>query len=498
MEYFYSDKFIDSALIIIFVGAIILFFDHILKKYFSKNKDGKDSLANNVWRAIKIFLIILLVLVVLDINGVRMGRYFAGLGIASALIGFALQDPIKDIISGISILLENKFKVGDVVIFGGEIGKVTSFNLKTTTIFMINDERTEIICNGEIKKIARAGDWIDIDVPIGYDVDLELSRSLCREAAKRIERLRYVYSCDFLNTQNLAESWIEYKLRIHCLPEKRPTVRRNSLAVVQDVFYENGMEFPLSIKVLYAGEGFAESSKILPHAVKNIRKSADLPQRKKPDYELGRGADKSKICKIDGSREAINRAINEAERYASSENLGRKMKTRIRLLSEEIVSMTHILTEIENGEFYIQREDCDYEICFEAEAGVSKAAHEKLIAVSTSGTNEAYEGVSGLIRKAVDTMILQNRADKFSTKKPEENNAMNMSIVDDENDVLRWSFNHYKNSSIQVSSENEDSTQDILPEAINMSILSQFSDDIKIAVRTNHIDIRILVKNIEE
>ncbi|MDO4187651.1 MAG: mechanosensitive ion channel [Lachnospiraceae bacterium] len=506
LSYFVSAKFFETVIVII-IASLLISGSNAIDRNYLKSKSGNTrwyKSAKIIFDLINSIIVIVLILAILSINGVDVRKYIASLGVIGIILSYALQDLVKDIIMGLSIMFEGYYKIGDVIEIDGKAGKVVSFNVKTTKLFMLDTETTMSICNRHISQVGICSDWIDIAVPIGYDVDLQYARQLCRECARRIERLRHVYSCDFLNTQELAESWVEYKLRIHCLADKKPSVRRNAQAVVQDVFYEKNQEFPLSIKVLYNME---PSTNEKPH--KEIVEQEGVvvyesTAHRKRDYELGRGAAKSKEMKYSGSSEDINMAVSEAERYAISENLDNGMKLRIRLLSEELLSLVGGIPEMKSGVFFVEREGSDYEICFDADGKINRKTRDSLVGVSSTNTNEAYVGVSGMIIRAIDSMLLMSSNDKKGYNKAFMN-TMEQSIGKADDDY-RWSYNIYKEKEqeslaviemdSQADIENQNSS--IEKDDIVKSVLTNLADDIRISVRTNHVSIRILVKNEEE
>lgn len=500
LKYFTSAAFFESIIVILF-GVIIIGITNALDKRYLKSKAGNGKWyrsAKMMFDFINTVIILILVLLVLSINGVNVAKYVTSLGVVGIIASFALQDLLKDVVMGLSIMFEGYFKVGDVVEYNGEEAKVVSFNIKTTKLFMIGTETTMSICNRNITQIGTASDWVDILIPISYEVDLYVARGLCREAAKRIERLRNVYSCDFLNTQELADSCINYKLRIHCLPDKKPSVRRNANAVIQDVFYERGQSFPYNVLVIQNMEP-TEKKKIEALKVSTVQDGKDVvvynssSHKKRVDYELGRGAAKSKTITFDGSEKAVNAAIQEAERYSGSENLGKAMKLRIRLLSEELISMMRGLPNMKNGQFHIRRDGSDYEICFEADAKINKETRNSLVGVSSSNLNEAYTGIGGMVTQAIDSMMLMSINDKNGVSKASMN-AMEESIGKADDDY-KWSYNIYKEKEMQSQLEDDNSVN---PEELGKSVLTKMSDDIRISVRTKHVSIRVLVKNDED
>ena len=506
VAYFTSARFIESLMVIL-VGIGIIVSSRVLDKRHLKSKSSNSrwyKSAKRLFDFINAMITLILFFAILAINGVDVRKYIASFGIAGITLSFALQDLLKDVTMGLTIMFEGYFKVGDIVEYNGQLGKVVFFSVKTTKLFMLDNETTMAICNRDISQIGISSDWIDVDIPIGYDVDLHYARSLCRECAGRIERLRYVYSCDFMNTQELAESWIEYKLRVHCLSEKKPVVRRNALAVIQDVFYERGQEFPLSIKVLYNVDPDINRRNIQNQRI--IEKDGTVvyesTAHKKRDYELGRGAAKSKVMPYSGSDEDIEIAVAEAERYAISENLDNKMKLRIRLLSEELLSLVKGIPNMSKGNFFVEREEFDYEICFEADGKINRKIRDELIEVSSNNTNEAYSGISGMIGQAIDSMLLMSNDDKKGLYKASMS-TMEESIGKADDDY-RWSYNVYKEKELQAIAERQIESDEFGNEVVVKegelvkSVLTKLADDIKISVRTNHVNIRVLVKNEED
>ena len=81
---------------------------------------------------IRYVLIVIDVLVVFRIFGINITSMLAGVGIIGIILGFAVQDALKDIIKGIDIIADNYYQVGDVIKYNGIVGKVISIGLKTT------------------------------------------------------------------------------------------------------------------------------------------------------------------------------------------------------------------------------------------------------------------------------------------------------------------------------------------------------------------------------
>ena len=77
-------------------------------------------------------LAILTILTILQIFGVNVTSMLAGVGIASIVVGFALQDALKDIIRGFEIVSDSYYEIGDLIKYGDNVGQVLSVTLRTT------------------------------------------------------------------------------------------------------------------------------------------------------------------------------------------------------------------------------------------------------------------------------------------------------------------------------------------------------------------------------
>ena len=494
-QYFTSGQFIET-LFVFFIGIAILIGTTALDDKILKSKSANAKWYKSAKMIIdfaKYVVMLLLFLAILSINGINVEKYMASLGIMGVVLTFALQDLLKDITMGLSIMFEGYFKVGDMVVYNGELAKVVSFTIKTTKLMMDADGSIRSVGNRNISDISVASDFIDILVPVGYDVDVHFARSLCRECTKRIERLRYVYSCEFLNTQELAESWVEYKLRIHCLPEKKTPVRRNAIAVVQDVFYEHEQGFPYSVKIFYDGDK-AQAALALekPERVRYQEKVAGSQSeqlRRKLDYELGKGADKSKECRFDGTSQELDKAIAEADRYTRSENLGKAMRLRIRLLTEELLTLVSGIEQMKIGTFYIERDGGDYDICYEAVTHLNRETKELL----NDMTGDKKTGFGAMISNAISSMAEMSNNDRKGISS-ENVSAMSESIGKDSGNY-KWSYNIFREKEIESAEESGETSAYINEDEIGKSMITRLSDDIRITMKSNKVSMRILVKS---
>ena len=147
--------------ILFFLGKIILNF--IVKHFIKLADDGNDNhtskkekRAKTLGHIIKsignvgIYSVILFM--VLNLSGVNIGPILASAGIAGLAIGFGAQSLVKDLVSGLFILIEDQYGVGDKVKIGNFEGVVIKISMRST-VLMDNEKNTHYVSNGLIKNV---------------------------------------------------------------------------------------------------------------------------------------------------------------------------------------------------------------------------------------------------------------------------------------------------------------------------------------------------------
>lgn len=132
---------------------------------------------------------IFLVLGELEIN---LAPLIASAGIAGIALGFGAQSVVKDFLSGIFIILEDHYGVGDIVDTGHATGKVEEISLRTTRL---RDQAGTlwIVPNGEIQRVGNTSQlWSNavIDVEVAYDTDLDYAIQTIKDVLDQIWRER--------------------------------------------------------------------------------------------------------------------------------------------------------------------------------------------------------------------------------------------------------------------------------------------------------------------
>ena len=191
------------SILIILIATIIIarMADRLLKKHiphiFEASKMDKefDQTSHALTRrlivaAIYIIGILMIVLQIPALNRVAVAM-LAGAGVAGIAIGFAAQDSLSNIISGILLAVFKPIRIGDYVDFKGEYGHIEDLTLRHT-IICTWDLRRIIVPNSQI-----SGDYIvnwsigspeaiwPVDFGIAYTSDIDKARNIIIEETKR-------------------------------------------------------------------------------------------------------------------------------------------------------------------------------------------------------------------------------------------------------------------------------------------------------------------------
>jgi len=99
-----------------------------------------------------VIIYIVILLMTLNLFGINIGPILAGAGIIGLAVGFGAQSLVKDFVSGLFILLENQYSVGDKVKIGAFEGRVLKITMRST-VLRDEQENTFYISNGLIKDV---------------------------------------------------------------------------------------------------------------------------------------------------------------------------------------------------------------------------------------------------------------------------------------------------------------------------------------------------------
>jgi len=243
------------APICIIIGALILYtiisklIRKILKIKINKvNNRKQETIVNLIINFVRYTIIIIAILMILEVYGIDTKSLVASIGIIGLVFGLALQDMIKDLVAGVTLVFENAYNVGDVVTINGFKGEVIDLGVKTTKVKSFNGD-VKVINNGLINEIinhSTVDSLAIVDVSVAYESDLKkvekVLNNLCEKALKEIPEIKDEITV--LGIQELADSGIVFRITAKANCDDFMTVERKLRMLIKIEFDKNNITIP--------------------------------------------------------------------------------------------------------------------------------------------------------------------------------------------------------------------------------------------------------------
>ena len=178
-----------SVVVLIVAKILCAAIKKSLKKLAGKSSKFSLIMAQLVWKLCAAIIWIIAIVAVLGIFGIDLTPVLAGLGITGVVLGFALQESISSLFSGIMIAINTPFRVGDWVDIGDISGTVVSMDLMCVTLSSGDNKKITMnnknvwgntIVNYSYIERRR----LDMTVSVRYTDDLEVAKETIRELLK--------------------------------------------------------------------------------------------------------------------------------------------------------------------------------------------------------------------------------------------------------------------------------------------------------------------------
>jgi len=206
------------------------------------------SVASAVIWTIAVFL-------VLGQVGVNLGPLIAGAGIVGVALGFGSQSLVKDFISGVFILIEDQFGVGDLVDLGEATGTVTAVSLRTTRLRAI-DGTVWHVPNGEIRRVGnKSQHWSRalLDIQVAYGTDIPTARAAIKRVADDLWREQpeiVIEEPEVWGVEQLGPNAIDIRMALKTQPSEQFEVGRQLRERINAAFEAEGIDIPAQQVVL--------------------------------------------------------------------------------------------------------------------------------------------------------------------------------------------------------------------------------------------------------
>lgn len=221
-------------------------------------KKREDTLIRIFTGATQIAFLLVAILMILQEAGVKIGPILAGAGIVGIAVGFGGQYLIKDIITGLFIILENQYRIGDVVNIDTTGGLVEDISLRKTTLRDLNGT-VHHVPHGEVKRVANLSKQyarVNLDIGIAYNSNLEHVINVINTTGKELaEDPQYKDSIisppQFLRVDDFADSAIIVKVLGDTKPLKQWEITGELRKRLKIAFDSEGIEIPFPQRVIH-------------------------------------------------------------------------------------------------------------------------------------------------------------------------------------------------------------------------------------------------------
>lgn len=240
-----------STLIYLIIKNVINRVFKIRNKYVDiKKSQTINSLINNL---VMYFIIIVDIVMILDVFGVDTKTLIASLGVVGIVAGLAVQDTLKDFIAGVSIVLENQYRVGDTITVKGFRGEVISLGIKSTKlraytgeIMIIANHLIEEVINHSLEKSVAI-----VDIPVAYDTDIEKLENALSVLFSDLSINGVKGDIKMLGIQSYDDSSISYRVVCDTVPMEHFQVERDLKKAIKVCLDENNIVIPFPQVVVH-------------------------------------------------------------------------------------------------------------------------------------------------------------------------------------------------------------------------------------------------------
>ena len=212
-----------------------------------------------------VLLTIVLFMIVAQM-GYNIAPLIASAGIIGVALGFGAQSLVKDFLSGIFMILEDQYGVGDAVDLGEASGTVEAVGLRVTRLRDVNGT-VWYVRNGEILRVGNMSqNWARtvLDIPVAYDEDLTRVRSVLREVAQELwedeeYRADIIEEPEVWGVERLDPDGVVVRVVLKTAPLEQWNIAREMRERIKDRFDVLGIEIPRPQRVVWHRNAQAEA-----------------------------------------------------------------------------------------------------------------------------------------------------------------------------------------------------------------------------------------------
>lgn len=226
-------------------------------KHAREEKQREDTLATMFLTTATVILWVVGGVVILQELSINLAALATGAGLIGVVVGFGAQSMIKDFVTGTLIILENQYRIGDVVTIGTQSGVVEDLTLRITKLRDL-DGSVYFIPNGEIKAVQNQTlefSSVVVDVTVSYDTDVDEAEKILNEVGAGLAQDeewqdRTIEPISFLRVNSLDESGVKLRMLGKVQPSEQWAVAGEYRKRLKKAFEKHGIEIALPQRVV--------------------------------------------------------------------------------------------------------------------------------------------------------------------------------------------------------------------------------------------------------
>jgi small conductance mechanosensitive channel len=226
--------------------------DHVRRRVRARTM---GSLLKSIVTTVIVFVVLVMVIAELDYP---IAPLLASAGVVGLAIGFGAQSLVKDYISGVFMIFEDQYGVGDVVDLGEATGTIEAVGLRVTRLRDVNGT-VWYVRNGEILRVGNMSqNWARtvLDIGVSYRADLDKVRRVLQEVAHDlwVDPLfagLIIEEPEVWGVEALAADAVTVRVTLKTAPMEQWKVAREMRERIKDRFDAEGIEIPFPQRVVW-------------------------------------------------------------------------------------------------------------------------------------------------------------------------------------------------------------------------------------------------------
>ena len=280
------------SLIFIFMSITVIFIATFITHLFDNKSRKAKTISSLIRSLIKYIVIIVLICAILVVWGVDVIGIIAGVGILTLIVGLGCQALIQDVISGLFIVFDDYFAVGDTVIIDGFRGTIIDIGLKTTKIQDFGGN-IKSITNSSILTVvnmSRLRSVVSVTLSVSYNEDVERVEALIIEEIEELKKSvpNIIDGPWYKGIDNISASSVDFLVMCFVLEENRFQVTRDLKREFYLCFKKNDIQIPYN-QLTVNSQDDKKRQKASPEeillAVKELKKLRGLEEKPKKKKE---------------------------------------------------------------------------------------------------------------------------------------------------------------------------------------------------------------------